>query len=94
MGSTGGNRTAGWQTRQERKLLKFVVEPNAGEGLVDATVELRRPGTWFDSRVSSVSKAEHRTASSPKLSIHAFFRVRRFLLGAAIFPGSSGAFCR
>jgi hypothetical protein len=85
-GLLGGNRTGGWQTKQERKLLKFVAEPNAGEGLVDATVELRRPGNGFDSRVSSVSKAEH---CSPKPSIHAFFRVRRFLLGGAIFLGSS-----
>jgi hypothetical protein len=41
---------AGRQTKQERKLLKFVAEPNAGEGLVDATVELRRPDTGFDSK--------------------------------------------
>ena len=47
----------------------------------------RNLNAGFDSIVSSVSKAEHRTASSAKPSIHAFFRVRRFLLGAAIFPG-------
>ena len=43
-----GNRTAGWQTKPESKLLKLVAELNAGGGLVDATVELRRPVTGSD----------------------------------------------